>query len=677
MQASETRLKDIIEGSKQYLVPLFQRPYSWEKREWGSLWDDLDALLQDETIPYHFIGSIVTLQTTSVPQGVTKYLLIDGQQRLTTIFILFTLIRDKARQMQVGKLADQIQDQVLVNKYSDGQDYYRLLPTQIDRHAFCQLIDQPDQARTPNGITRCYDYFHGKLTRFTAEQLKQLTEVIMGRLSVVSIVLDTNDNPHLVFESLNAKGKPLTQADLVRNFFFMRVHTNQQDTVYRQHWQPMQEALGDDLTEFIRQFLIQQRSAPIRIGDIYMELKRVVGDSMGEQALATLQNIHTFATFYKRLIEPQAEPNPAIRKYLERLQRLDQTTVHPFLLKCYADYARAVLSADEFMQILQVIENFLVRRIVCSIPSSQLNKIFPVLYGWVQNQVQAGHTFVEGLKLELQNRDYPSDAAFKKSLMSDRLYGAGDRRDRTRFILETIEASYEHKEPILFDRLSIEHVMPQKLSQWWVQHLGDGAEEDHTVYVHTLGNLTLTGYNSELSNSSFPEKQKQLAESHLELNRYFRSCGKWTSEEIQHRAEELADRAIHIWAYFGSKQRSASILTPHTATGKTPTTLTLLGQRIPVRTWSEVLTQTLQTIAEQYPEGFEQFARDYPRVISDNPAKLKRGTQLSNGMHVELNMSASRVVFICQRAVALAELHPNAWQVEVRESGADSTLNPA
>ncbi len=515
MQASETRLQQIIEGTKQYVVPLFQRPYSWGTREWSMLWDDLNALLEDSDIHYHFIGSIVTLQTISVPQGVNKFLLIDGQQRLTTIFILLALIRDRARELQIGNLTDKIHDLMLVNKYSEGLDYYRILPTQVDRDMFCQLIDQKEVTRSGGkgkleGIQGCYDFFHGKISRFDAERLKALQEVIIGRLSTVSIVLDSNDNPHLVFESLNAKGKPLTQADLVRNFFFMRVHTN-----------------------------------------------------------------------------------------------------------------------------------------------------------------------VEGLKLELQNRDYPSDAAFKKSLMSDRLYGAGDRRDRTRFILETIEASFEHKEPILFDRLSIEHIMPQTLTDWWVQHLGDEAEEDHAVYVHTLGNLTLTGYNSELSNSSFPEKQKLLAESHLELNRYFRSCSKWTSEEIQHRAEALADRAIHIWAYFGSKQRSISILTPRTATGKTPTTLTLLGQRIPVRTWIDVLTKTLQTIAEQYPEGFEQFARDYPRVISDNPAKLKRGTQLRNDMYVELNMGAKEIVSICQRAVALAELHPDMWQVEVRESGADSTLNPA
>lgn len=471
MQASETRLQQIIEGTKQYLVPLFQRPYSWEKKEWGGLWDDLDALRQDQTIPYHFIGSIVTLQTISVPQGVNKYLLIDGQQRLTTIFILLTLIRDKARAMQVGRLADKIQDLMLVNKYSEGQDYYRLLPTQIDRQAFCQLIDQPDQARTANGITRCYDYFRGKLSRFTAEQLTELTEVVIGRLSVVSIVLDANDNPHLVFESLNAKGKPLTQADLVRNFFFMRVHTNQQDVIYKQYWEPMQTALGDDLTEFIRQFLIQQRGAFIRIGDIYTELKRVVGDSTGEDALEALRRINAFAIYYKRLIDPAAEPNPSIREQLLRLTRLNQTTVHPFLLRCYADYDQGALAANDFVQVLQVIENFLVRRFVCSVPTSQLNKIFPVLYGWIQSQTRAGHTFVEGVKLELQHRDYPSDATFKKSLTSDRLYGAGDRRERTRFILETIEASYEHKEPIVFDNVNIEHILPQTLTNWWKQHL--------------------------------------------------------------------------------------------------------------------------------------------------------------------------------------------------------------
>lgn len=159
----------------------------------------------------------------------------------------------------------------------------------------------------------------------------------------------------------------------------------------------------------------------------------------------------------------------------------------------------------------------------------------------------------------------------------------------------------------------------------------------------------------------------------MELNRYFQSCPKWTSTEIQERSEQLAHRAVQVWPYFGGKHDSKPVITPRTATGKTPTVLTLIDQRIPVKTWSEVLTLTLQTIADLSPEGFEQLASEYPRVINDKPSQMKRGTQLGNGVYVELNMSANRVVLVCQRAVALAELAPDMWQVEVRESQIDPT----
>src|SRR3989304_6437858 len=255
MKASETRLQPIIEGTKQYVVPLFQRSYSWTKKEWEILWDDIIELSETGDCRSHFIGSIVTMPTISVPEGVAKYLLIDGQQRLTTIFIIFALLRDKAKQTGQFELSEEIHNTLLVNQYKKDFDYYKFQPTQIDRDSFQRIIAS-DILISPNQILNAYQFFERKF-RQTSIDIQTLKKIIISNMSIVSIVLDQDDNPHLVFESLNAKGRPLTQADLIRNYFFMRIHIDKQNEVYNDYWQPMQTALNDSLTEYIRHFLMR------------------------------------------------------------------------------------------------------------------------------------------------------------------------------------------------------------------------------------------------------------------------------------------------------------------------------------------------------------------------------------------------------------------------------------
>ena len=222
MKASETKLQPIIEGTKQYVVPLFQRPYSWDVKEWEILWNDLVELCEEEQPRSHFFGSIVTTPAQSVPEGVTKYLLIDGQQRITTIFILLALLRDKARGLP-GTLTNQIEDLLLMNRYQEGTDVFKLLPTQGDRESFIRIM-QGQTDTHEDQITKAYKFFEKRLRSKPELSLETLRKVVVSNLMLVSIVLDRDDNPHLIFESLNYKGRSLSQADLIRNYFFMRVH---------------------------------------------------------------------------------------------------------------------------------------------------------------------------------------------------------------------------------------------------------------------------------------------------------------------------------------------------------------------------------------------------------------------------------------------------------------------
>ena len=655
MQASEAKLQPIIEGQRQYVVPLFQRRYSWEKKEWAALLDDLVELSEDENPRTHFIGSIVTMPTNSIPEGVSKFLLIDGQQRLTTIFILLALLRDNARKNGQKKLEEQINNTLLTNPYDNDTDYYKLLPTQGDRVAFQNLINT-EELSPDSLITKAYQYFQKELqTRRLDGQV--LKKVIFSNLSVVSIVLGKDDDPHLVFESLNAKGRPLTQADLIRNYFFMKIHIHEQDRIYKQYWEPMQNALGESLTEFIRHYLMRD-GAIVKQSDVYFFIKDRINQG---DVLVCLKELARFASYYEKLLRPEKETHVKIQKALQRLNRIEVTTAYPLLLNFYDDYAQERISSNDFVTLLQLIENFMLRRFVCNIASNQLNKVFPSLYGQIESRYQSDSIF--GLKSILQTKNYPKDAEFRARLLDAKLYGGGDRGIKSRLILETLEEFYEHKEQASFENLTIEHIMPQVLTDAWKKQLGDDWETTHELLLHTLGNLTLTGYNPQLSNDSFEMKKVLLNESHLEMNKYFQDKQTWKREDIEKRSAILADMVLAIWPYFGDEKAEQTI--PKKPVLASPKTVSILGQSFTVQSWRDVLEQTMNSISDIEPESFDEIMRQFPRFIGQDKKRFRETRQLKNGIFIEVNLSSHDIQRFCFQALATVGLTADDWKVDV------------
>lgn len=659
MKASETKLQQIFEGIKQFVVPLFQRTYSWDTTQWEKLWNDLIELSEAENPRDHFIGSIVTMPTSSVPEGVAKYLLIDGQQRLTTIFILLVLLRDKLLQSSQDMEAEELNNTLIVNQYKKGADHFKLLPTQLDRLSFQKLVKPNENNSNSNSsqIAKAYDFFDRKFKRSNVN-LEILKKTITNNLSIVSIVLDSDDNPYLVFESLNATGRPLTQSDLIRNYFFMQIHTDDHEVVYDNYWNSMQISLKEHLPEFIRHYLMKD-GLIISQNDVYVTLKEKVNRV---SAFDNLKEIYSYSKYYERILFPEREEHNGLRIALISISRLDSTTVFPFMLNCYHDYANSKLTVENFIEIIGVIENFLIRRFICNYPTDRLKNIFPALYTQVNS---LNLKFIEGLKNILQTKGYPKDAEFKAKFLTVNLYGGRDRTKKVKLILEKIEKYYGHKEEVTINdsSITVEHIMPQTLTPYWQEHLGEEWETIHDLFLHTLGNLTLTAYNSELSNDTFEKKRKRLVDSHLELNKYFASVTRWTKEEIESRTEKLSIISAEIWTYFGDENAFEN--KKDSVTGTTPKLLWILGQSITVYSWRDVLEQTLNVISELEPIRFEQLVKEYPRFIGNDQSKFRAIRELRNGTFIEVNLSAKEIQRFCVQAIESIELTDEDWKVEV------------
>lgn len=660
MQAHENRLRQLLDSTQQYIVPLFQRFYVWERNYWDTLWDDLVNLIEDDDPQRnHFLGSVVVIPATDSAPGLPRFILIDGQQRIATLLVMLAVLRDGARQADDTELAAEIEQRFLVNQFKHGDDAYKLLLSQSDRIAFQHLI----QAKTPrpdHRLCQCYDFYAKKVNAPHAPDRRALLSATMDRLALVTITLAPTDNPYLVFESLNFKGHKLTEADLIRNYLFMRIPTDQQEALYQQYWLPMQDALGDDLTEYVRHFLMRS-GAFVKQSEVYVTLKNRLAQS---DPRAALQELAAFARYYAKLLAPEQEPSKTLSAALERINRLDVTTVYPFLLNVYHDYARNALSEAAYGEVLATLENYLVRRFVCGLATNQLNKIFPPLYAQTQQQNTAG--FVSALQQSLQPKGYPSDAQFRAKLREVKLYGRGALEQKARFLLETLEHSYHHQEPVNFATLTIEHVMPQNLNDDWRTHLGEDWQTIQDLYLHTLGNLTLTGYNSPLSNKSFAEKRALFAGSHLELNHYFRTVEHWRKEDILQRAAVLTEQALQCWPYFGDD--AEAVADGDDVTGTKPESVTVWGTTFPVKNWREVLSTTLETLARTEPEKFAKVLDQYPHYIAASPQGFRGPKPLGNGYFIETNLAASSIHRFCQRAVATMGLPPGAWSVAVKSN---------
>lgn len=646
MKASETTLLPILEGTKQYVIPLFQRPYSWRRRQWQELWRDLLALYDASDGREHFLGAIVTMPVDMSPEGINKYLLIDGQQRITTLFIILATIRDLTADTD-PKTSAQINELYLQNKWEDGTNRYKLLPTQVDREAFFNIIEGKDTG--DGAIQDVYTYYRRHLDRLGVREasvdLSKLAKILVQQLALVSIVLHREENPYNIFESLNAKGQPLTQADLVRNYFLMRVENERDQTVaYQDYWRPMERSLGKALTDFMWRY-INKDGAFVRQNLIYDEFKKRLALKSPSEVVDVLLDMHTYSEYYHKLIDPAQEPDPEISRRLSRINRWEIKTAYPFLLCLYSDYEHHRLSRDDMTKALSMIESFVVRRFFCGVTTNILNRLFISLYRTLDTD-----NLVSSMQEQLLARRWPSDEEFLAGWRKAPIYRSGTAK--CRHVLESLEwALTRNNEPVdlSYPKVTIEHVMPQTLNEMWEQALGREGALTHATLLHTVGNLTLTGQNQPMGNSPFTSKKRVFAESNFALNRYFHHVVKWDADAISQRAEDLWRVAVTIWP---RPELDADRIARDDPTGYKPTGFSLFGQHHAVGTWRELLIKVCALLAEKH--GVEGFAARATQVtgttrqyVSTSPEGMISPAEIpGTELWVETNQSSRSVLWV-------------------------------
>lgn len=567
MKASETTLRTLLEGTKQFQIPLFQRRYSWEKKNWNTLWDDLMSIYDGEVEDGYFMGTIVTQSTPGTADGISPFIVIDGQQRLTTLTLLLVVLRNQFKTQGNNEAAAEIDEQYLINKFKKDEDYYKILPTQTDKEIYKSIVSSSDfKIESKNldsscNIYQAFIFLNGKVqsdkNNIDSEKLKQ---IILNKLLLVNITSDDKDNPYLIFESLNNKGLDLTQSDLIRNYIFMQFPAGQREDIYQSEWLPLEQrfkshnlsSLGEELKEFTQSFWFYLRKDGLSIAEkeIYKHMKIRFDKSNDKHQ--QLRELIQFSSYYEKLRFPEKESNLELRKHFYSFLRLDFKTCHVFLLNIYYLYTENNISLNDFQKILSILESYFVRRFFTENSTRVLGKLFDGLYKEVLSKDP--NNIVDSLKLVLKeyttSKIFPVDGDFKVAITSAKIYKSANI-DRVKYILEKLEEYVvsKTKEEVTVNSsgLTIEHVMPQTLSSEWKQGLGDEHNTIHDRYLHTLANLTLTADNPALSNKMFTEKKKLYEESKLNLNEYFDSLNTWNADTIENRANELADMAIEIW----------------------------------------------------------------------------------------------------------------------------------
>lgn len=630
MNGNAQKLIKYLDGaSKRFIIPVYQRNYDWKMEHCKQLYDDLVKIIRQNR-KSHFFGSIVSVQSES--GTMEEFLIIDGQQRLTTISLLllaiYHLLSTGKMVSRDHQLTDKILKKYLIDEYEPEEKRIKLKPIKNDQKAFGILFDQDEEYIPDSNLTINYRYFYDRIQHGELD-IDELFDAIC-KLEIINISLNHEDNPQLIFESLNSTGLNLSEGDKIRNYILMGLPNDQQTKFYEKYWNRIESYTDYDVSSFVRDYLsIKQQSTP-NMNSVYPTFKKYVEDAEVADIEPLLKDLLEYAKRYAFLIKG-GHSDERLNSCIYRLNRLSTSVTRPFLLEVIRLSESGALTADELIEVFHFTESYLFRRAICDLPTNALNKIFLLLHREIIRFDGDESHYVEKLKYALLSKRertrFPSDEEFAECMSTRNIYGMNPKNKL--YLFERLENSETSETKDVWGHLdrgeySIEHIMPQHLTAAWIVSLGDNYEAIHTNWLHRLANLTLTAYNSRYSNSPFAEKRDMphgFKDSGLRINQWVGRKEQWGLPELEERDQLLKNTVIGIWPYPTSnyhpqkKQMDAIALDEDVIlTGRVLSKYSFKGAEQPVASWADMYQQVITMLHSENKAVLTKLA------VSQDPA---------------------------------------------------------
>lgn len=669
MDAKEKYILDDLIGrnSSQFVIPVFQRNYVWGKKDCKRLFDDILNLAEDDSRDRpHFIGALVYRFNRFIEHDMIENVLIDGQQRLTTIIILLKAMKDHLKDDPDYKdLVSEITNVYLINQYAKKEKYkLKLKPNKTDGETFQLLMnDQLDKIDKTSFIYQNYNFFINKLPNLSVEI--RVFFSALKRLQGVSVMLGEKDNPQLIFESLNSTGIDLTDVDLIRNYLLMSVDAKSQDEYYENYWIKLEYLLGDNLRDFIRDYLtffngVVTSNSKNKVYTAF----RIFYEKLNPEIEMFLKDLVVNAEVYNQLINPTYE-DKEVRNTLIDYRHLKMGTTFPFLFGILRDYEiKEKITPDELVKIIRLLESYVVRRNIVNLAGGGLTQLMASMYKELKNQYNEDfyvkpYEYVSSYLMNVRTKAYfPKNEEFIREFINRDMY----HNRNIRYILSKLESSTNPKERVDFTNLTIEHVLPQKINTSWMRDLGITSKNDekYDIYKDRIGNLTLTAYNSEMSSKSFNSKKKFILESKISLNQYFKNLNKWDFNQIDKRGEYLSEKATVIWSVPPSniiniRSTTQVLLLSEEIfdfTGTKPSGIQIKNKKVIENNWSAIFIQSLKHALKENTELFcAIIEKQFNSSTSKSPfardnKDFRQPVYLKSNLYVETNNNTEKKIEI-------------------------------
>ena len=695
MKGSEAKLVSYMQGSdKRFIIPVYQRNYDWRRENCIQLFDDLIKVIRKNRSS-HFFGSIVSVHNDG---EFNEYLIIDGQQRLTTVSLLmlamYNLMKEGIIVPAQSNLADKIFKTYLIDKWQEGETRIKLKPVKNDSKAYGNLISSLEPIQDSN-LTFNYRYFYDRIQKgeLTIDELY----TAITKLEIINITLGMDDNPQLIFESLNSTGVALSEGDKIRNYILMGLQTREQNRFYEQYWNKIEICTGYDVSSFIRDYLsLKQLSIPV-INRVYSAFKEYVEEcQISTEPL--LQDLLAYAKRYETLLRGNTS-DKALNSCIYRLNRLETTVTRPYFLEVLRMREEGGISPDELREIFLLTEYYLFRRSMCSIPTNALNKIFLMMHREIIRYDSTSSQYLEKYKYTLlsktDNARFPDDDEFIQAFSTRPVYQMNMKNKL--YILERFENYGTLEDKDIYRHCndgtySIEHIMPQHLTPTWIAELGEDYETIHETWLHRIANLTLTAYNSKYSNSPFREKvtmENGFAESGLRMNTWIAQRPQWTLPELEERSGRLMMKALTIWAMPQTAYRPAekqmdfcTLDDDVDLSGRDIARFAYQKTEQPVASWIVMLEQVLKMLHQADPSVLNRLAHadnsdsEFGPYVNSNPNALRSALQIDTDIFVERNTSTNTKLMLLKKFFRAYGLNPEDLVFYLRntsESAQDDT----